>query len=100
MENNKALSEYFLDMGYFGSIELAEKATKKLEPIPYGQIKGIAVFPLEMSPVAPDIILIYGTPSQMARLASGYLYHNGELIESRTNRIRHFLPFSIKTIFH
>lgn len=84
MENNKALSEYFLEMGYFGSIELAEKATKKLEPIPYGQIKGIAVFPLEMSPVAPDIILIYGTPSQIARLASGYLYHNGELIESRT----------------
>jgi uncharacterized protein (DUF169 family) len=44
MENSKALSEYFLDMGYLDSIELAEKATKELEPIPYGEIRGIAVF--------------------------------------------------------
>jgi uncharacterized protein (DUF169 family) len=84
MENSNALSEYFLEMGYLDNIELAEKATKKIEPIPYGEIKGIAVFPLEMAPVAPDIILVYGTPAQMARLASGYLYHHGELIESRT----------------
>jgi uncharacterized protein (DUF169 family) len=84
MENSKALSEYFLDMGYLDSIELAEKATKELEPIPYGEIRGIAVFPLEMAPIDPDIVLIYGTPAQMARLASGYLYHHGELIESRT----------------
>jgi uncharacterized protein (DUF169 family) len=84
MENSKALSEYFLDMGYLDSIELAEKATKELEPIPYGEIRGIDVFPLEMAPIDPDIVLIYGTPAQMARLASGYLYHHGELIESRT----------------
>jgi uncharacterized protein (DUF169 family) len=37
-----------------------------------------------MAPIDPDIVLIYGTPAQMARLASGYLYHHGELIESRT----------------
>jgi uncharacterized protein (DUF169 family) len=84
MENSKALSEYFLDMGYFDSIELAEKATKELEPIPYGEIRGVVVFPLETVPIDPDIVLIYGTPAQMARLASGYLYHYGELIESRT----------------
>lgn len=31
---SEALSEYFLDMGYFDNIELAEKATKELGPIP------------------------------------------------------------------
>ena len=84
MEDGKALAEYFLDMGYLDNIELAEKATKELDPIPYGEIKGIAVFPLETAPVDPDIVLIYGTPAQMSRLASGYLYHYGELIESKT----------------
>ncbi len=84
MENSKPLSEYFLDMGYLDSIELAEKATKELEPIPSGEISGIAIFPLEMAPVEPDIVWIYGTPAQMARLAAGHLYHHGALIESRT----------------
>ena len=31
-------------MGYVGNIELAEKAIQELDPIPYGEIKGIAVF--------------------------------------------------------
>jgi uncharacterized protein (DUF169 family) len=84
MDDNKALAEYFLDMGYLDNIELAEKATKELEPIPFGKIRGIAVFPLETAPVDPDLVIIYGSPAQMARLASGYLYHHGELVESRT----------------
>lgn len=84
MESSKALSEYFLEMGYLHSIELAEKATRGLGPIPPGEIGGVASFPLEMAPVDPDIVLIYGTPAQMARLAAGYLYHTGELIEAQT----------------
>ncbi len=84
LESNTQLSEYFLDMGYFDNIELAEIATNRLEPLPSGEFKGMAVFPLEMAPVDPDIILIYGTPAQMARMAAGYLYHHGDLIESKT----------------
>lgn len=99
MENDKALSEYFLDMGYLDSIELAEKATRGLEPIPYGEIKGIAFFPLEMAPVDPDIVLIYGTPAQMSRLASGYLYHDGELIESKTTGFGISCLSALKTHF-
>ncbi|MGE0085499.1 MAG: DUF169 domain-containing protein [Desulfococcaceae bacterium] len=84
MKDSRPLSEYFLEMGYFSSIELAEKATKRLNPIPSGEIAGIAVFPLETAPADPDIVLIYGTPAQMAVLAAAYLYHYGELIESET----------------
>jgi uncharacterized protein (DUF169 family) len=84
MESNKPLSEYFLEMGYFDNIELAEKVAEGLGPIQPGEIRGIAIFPLEMAPIDPDIVLIYGTPAQMARLCSGYLYHYGEVIESRT----------------
>ena len=74
MKNDEALAEYFLDMGYFDNIELAKNATKKLGQISAGEIGGIIFFPLEMAPVDPDIVLIYGTPAQMARLASGCVY--------------------------
>jgi uncharacterized protein (DUF169 family) len=84
MKNSKPLSEYFLDMGYLDNIELAEKAAGGMGLIQPGEIRGIVIFPLEMAPIDPDIVLIYGTPAQMARLSSGYLYHYGELIESRT----------------
>ena len=84
LESNNHFSEYFLDMGYFDSMELAETATKELDPIPAGEISGIAIFPLDKAPVDPDIIVIYGTPAQMARLAAGYVYHYGKLIESKT----------------
>ncbi|MBN2808981.1 MAG: DUF169 domain-containing protein [Deltaproteobacteria bacterium] len=81
---NTPLAEYFCDMGYFTDLPLAERATKQLHPIPPGEIKAIAIFPLELAPVEPDIIVLYGTPAQMSRLASGYLYNSGELIESKT----------------
>ncbi|MFZ5450496.1 MAG: DUF169 domain-containing protein [Thermodesulfobacteriota bacterium] len=84
LASNADLAQYFLDMGYFDNMEHAEMATKELAPIPAGEIKGIVFFPLEAAPVDPDIILIYGTPAQMARLAAGYVYHHGELIASKT----------------
>ena len=84
MKVDEALSEYFLDMGYFDNIELAKNGAKKLGPISAGKIGGIMFFPIEIAPVDPDIVLIYGTPAQMARLASGYVYYSGELIESET----------------
>lgn len=84
LETKTHLSEYFVDMGYFDSIDLAEKATSSLDLIPFGEINGTAFFPLDMAPVDPDIVIIYGTPAQMARLAAGYVYNKGELIESKT----------------
>ncbi|MEJ2673007.1 MAG: DUF169 domain-containing protein [Deltaproteobacteria bacterium] len=84
LESQTHFSQYCVDMGYFDNIDLAEMATRQLALIPPGEINGIAVFPLDAAPVDPDLILIYGTPAQMARLAAGYLYHHGELIESQT----------------
>ena len=84
LESPAHLSEYFMDMGYFDSIESAETATRQLDPIPSGAINGISVFPLDAAPVDPDIILIYGSPAQMARLAAAYTYHHGALVESKT----------------
>jgi uncharacterized protein (DUF169 family) len=71
-------------MGYFKNLGLAKKATKELSLPPSGEIDGVAMFPLDKAPVEPDIVLIYNTPAQMARLVSGYMYHFGGLVESYT----------------
>ena len=84
LENRDDLASYFLEMGYFENIELAQRVTEQLDPIPAGEIKGVAMSPLDNTPVDPDLVVIYGTPAQMARLAAGFLYHSGELIESST----------------
>jgi uncharacterized protein (DUF169 family) len=84
MENSGALAEYFMEMGYFKSIDLAGKATEELDIIPPGQFSAISFFPLHLAPVEPDIVLIYGSPAKMSRLAAGYLYNSGEMIESKT----------------
>lgn len=99
LEKYEHLSEYFLEMGYFNRIELAEMATKELSPIPSGEISGISFFPLNIAPVEPDIILIYGTPAQMSRLAAGYLYNSGELIKSQTTGFGISCLSSIKPFF-
>ncbi len=84
MTEATALGDYFMEMGYFHSIELARKAVEDLEALEPGQLAALCFFPLHMAPVEPDLVLIYGNPAQMSRLAAGYLYHYGEMIESRT----------------
>ena len=76
------LAAYFLEMGYFHSINQAQRAAARLDPIAAGKIGGMAVFPLDQAPMDPDLVLIYGSPAQMARLAAGYAYHTGELVQA------------------
>jgi len=84
MQDRSVLSDYFLEMGYFDTKELAERAMEALDPLPPGALAGVAMFPLDQAQMDPDLIVIYGTPAQMARLAAGYVYHTGELIASNT----------------
>lgn len=84
MNSAQDLAAYFLEMGYFGTIEAAGIAAEALDPLPSGEIRGIAFFPLHLAPVEPDVVVIYGTPAQMARLTAAYIYRTGELVESKT----------------
>jgi uncharacterized protein (DUF169 family) len=80
-----ALSQYFMDMGYFQSNQGAMNAVQQLEPIPAGTFRGFVMHPANTPfDFDPDIYWIYGSPAQMARLASGLAYKTGELIDSRT----------------
>jgi uncharacterized protein (DUF169 family) len=84
MEDVAALARYFLDMGYFDDFETALRVAQKLDPVPPGEIRGVVSFPLESAPVAPDVVIIYGSPAQMSRLVAGYMYHSGEPVVSAT----------------
>jgi len=78
------LAAYLMDMGYFSDAEGARRAVAEMGLIPPGKIAAVTLFPLDLAPVSPDVIVVYGTPAQMARLAAGYVYHGGELIASKT----------------
>ncbi len=78
------LTQFIMEMGYSASREIAQALAEKLEPVEPGTVKGVLSFPLHKAPADPDLILIYGNPAQMARLATGYMYHHGRPISSET----------------
>jgi len=84
MEDAGVLATYFMQMGFFEDPAVADKAVEAIGPLPAGDIRGVAMFPLEDAPMDPDVILVYGSPAQMARLAAGYIAATGELIHSTT----------------
>ena len=84
MEDKTNLAAYFMEMGYFDRWKTAQMAAREIDPLPPGNINGIIMFPLDQAPADPDMVWIYGTPAQMARLAAAYVYHAGELIQSKT----------------
>jgi uncharacterized protein (DUF169 family) len=63
--------QFIMDMGYFHSRDLASAMAEQSELLKPGEIKGIVTFPLDKAPLSPDLVVIYGTPAQMTRLAVG-----------------------------
>jgi uncharacterized protein (DUF169 family) len=84
MKSPEVLANYFINMGYCGNKDLALKAAAELDPLPAGSFKGVLIFPLAEAPLAPDLVVIYGTPAQMARLVAGFVHQTGELVRSAT----------------
>jgi uncharacterized protein (DUF169 family) len=78
------LADFFMEMGYFESRDLAMKLVENFQPLTPGEVNGVVSFPLENAPLDPDLVIIYGTPAQMARLAAGFIHHHGYLIKSQT----------------
>lgn len=84
VRNKADFAQFIMDMGYGDSQELASTLGEQIETLPPGEIKGIVTFPLDKAPVDPDIVLIYGNPAQMSRLAGAYVHGQGRLIHSKT----------------
>ena len=84
MKTESALADYFMGMGYFADPELAAQAAAQIDPLPAGELRGVLIFPLDQAPMDPDLVVIYGSPAQMARLAAGLVHQTGRLVPSAT----------------
>ena len=81
-DDDTALAEYFQAMGYFDGLDQARNMVAQIEPVPYGQAGGFLIFPLKDARLEPDLIIVYGSPARMARLASGFAWSTGRILGS------------------
>jgi len=79
-----ALASFFMEMGYFDTIDMARAATYDFTFLDPGSVTGVLAFPLNKAPVDPDVIVVYGTPAQMIRLTYAYMHSFGKPIHSET----------------
>jgi uncharacterized protein (DUF169 family) len=54
--------------------ELCEAMFQTLPRVPFGEVKAIAFAPLDQMELAPDQVIVYGTPLQVLKLMQGYVY--------------------------
>ncbi len=84
LENEEDLVDFLMEAGFFKSKEAAANGAKftlencRLKP---GECIGIVTSPLTWTRVEPDVVLIYGNPTQAFILVHGHLYHVGGAIE-------------------
>ncbi|MBE9573018.1 MAG: DUF169 domain-containing protein [Proteobacteria bacterium] len=65
----------------FASIFHETGVVKHYLPVPFS----FFFLPLAKAPVSPDLLVIYGTPAQMTRLAYAYTHSHGRVIHSKTS---------------
>lgn len=85
LQQRADLARAFFDMGYFDSMELAVSHVEHIDLLKPGTVKCIVMFPLDKAPVDPDIVIIYGTPAQMALIATAFIHNNGKMIRTETS---------------
>ncbi len=84
LKDKKDLTDFFFKSGFFRSVKAAEEGAEftikncTLKPSMY---KGIITSPLNRTKIIPDIVLIYGNPTQAFLLIHGYLSGVGGALE-------------------
>lgn len=64
------------------TLESCALTQEALPVFPKGRARSIVVAPLAKADFDPDLVLVYGTPAQVARLIQGSLYKQGGVITS------------------
>jgi uncharacterized protein (DUF169 family) len=73
-----SLIDLFREVGFSGNDDLARKEISSMSRFENGEIKGIVLAPMEKISFEPDIIIIYGNPAQMMRLAEAWSFVTGK----------------------
>jgi uncharacterized protein (DUF169 family) len=69
----------------FKTEEAARKAYETTPMFPVGTYKAAFISPLERCPVAPDLVVFFGNPSQMLVVIAGYLADRGGTFTMESN---------------
>lgn len=69
---------------YAESVEVGKIMEKNYTFLPADSVKELWLSPLGRAEFEPDVILIYGNPAQIARLAQGANYSTGTGVDSKT----------------
>lgn len=77
--------DYFIDGSlsyglYTEKKEDGKKLDKSIPRLQYGKYKGIITSSLEYPSTEPDVVMVYGTPAQMVKLVTGYVYKTGDKV--------------------
>ena len=84
VENPQALVDFLMSMGYFETPEAAIKTMEKMTIMEPGRFEKLYIAPLSRTKLEPDVVVIYGNPAQMMRLAQGYIYKRGGAVTAET----------------
>jgi uncharacterized protein (DUF169 family) len=83
-ENTDVVVDFLMSMGYFETKEDALKTLRKMTIMEPGRFEWLYISPLSRTKLEPDVVVIYGNPAQMMRLAQGYIYKRGGVVTSET----------------
>lgn len=71
------LARLFCDVGFAPAPEMARKETATMHHVANNAYPAILLQPLSQARLEPDVVLLYGNPAQIMRLAQGYAYATG-----------------------
>ncbi len=84
-ESPDAIVDYLMSMAYFQTKDAAIKTLQKMIMMEPNRFEKLYISPLATTKLDPDVVVIYGNPAQMMRLAQGYIYKRGGVVASETN---------------
>ena len=75
-----SLARLFCEASFSNSDDIARKEASSMSRFQNGEIEAIVMAPLEKASFEPEVVVIYGNPAQMMRLAQAWSYTTGERI--------------------
>jgi len=75
-------ARFLIQTGYASNIDTARQQAAMMPCLPAGRYQGVLAFPLKSAPRKPDAIWIYGFPSQISHLITGWLHQTGHPVSS------------------
>ncbi len=77
----ESLAKLFAEVRFCETADSAAKETSSMHHFMRGDIQGIVLSPLEKADFPPDVVICYGNPAQMMRLAQAWSFVSGDRVE-------------------